>query len=115
MSNPMGNTSVMPIGGAGILYPPHSLHPDVFDQDLYMRLCPLADDIWFWWMAKRNRTRHSTVKSNTPFGYPFDGLYQFIHHGSALTHFNRKKNMNDVQLINLLQHFNLTASQFLAL
>lgn len=35
------------LGIGGVLYPPHAMHPDVFDTDLMMRLCPKADDLWY--------------------------------------------------------------------
>lgn len=40
-------------GAGGILYPPESLHPDVLHEDLFMTLCPQADDLWLYWMARR--------------------------------------------------------------
>lgn len=37
----------MALGVGGVLYPPHSLHPDVSDTEKMMRLAPKADDLWF--------------------------------------------------------------------
>ena len=37
----------LPIGFAGVLYPPSALSEQVFDEALYQRLCPKADDLWF--------------------------------------------------------------------
>ncbi|AUM13451.1 hypothetical protein [Ketobacter alkanivorans] len=37
---------IFPTGIAGVLYPPGSLHRDVLDVNLFMRLCPGADDVW---------------------------------------------------------------------
>lgn len=47
--------SVFPTGGAGTLYPPHSLHKDITDKELFMNLARYADDIWFWAMAVVNK------------------------------------------------------------
>jgi hypothetical protein len=44
-------------GGFGALYPPQSLHPDISCADIFMRDYPLDDDIWFWIMAVRNKTK----------------------------------------------------------
>ena len=44
-------------GVGGVLYPPYSLHTDVLNEDLFTKLCPKQDDIWFWAMALLNRTR----------------------------------------------------------
>ncbi|WP_146696199.1 glycosyltransferase family 2 protein [Thioclava sp. F34-6] len=40
-------------GGAGALYPPGSLHQSATDRDKFMALCPTADDLWFYWMARK--------------------------------------------------------------
>ena len=37
-------------GVGGVLYFPGCFHPDVTDATKYMRLCPMADDLWFWAM-----------------------------------------------------------------
>lgn len=44
---------VFATGVGGILYPPGSLHPDTLLVDLFQRLCANADDVWFYWMARR--------------------------------------------------------------
>ena len=46
----------MPLGVSGVLYPPHSLHPTVSDESLFMKLCPTTDDIWFWYCAVKQGT-----------------------------------------------------------
>lgn len=35
-------------GVGGVLYPPHSLKPEMMDADLFTALAPSTDDIWFW-------------------------------------------------------------------
>ena len=47
---------LVPLGVGGVLYPPGSMHPDVFDEEAFMALTPSADDLWFWAMALRNGT-----------------------------------------------------------
>lgn len=37
----------LPTGVDGILYPPNCFHDDVFNETLFMDLCPFADDLWF--------------------------------------------------------------------
>ena len=51
-------------GGAGSLYPPKSLHPDVMDEDAFMKLAPTSDDIWFWIQAIRNGYKVAVVDNN---------------------------------------------------
>lgn len=38
---------LMPIGYGGVLYPPHCLYADVQNRELFLRLTPKADDLWF--------------------------------------------------------------------
>ncbi len=44
-------------GAGGILYPPHALYKDVFDEDKFLKLCKYGDDIWFWAMAVLNGSK----------------------------------------------------------
>jgi len=44
---------LLPVGVGGILYPPASLDSEVNDSAQFMRLCPHADDLWFWLMGRR--------------------------------------------------------------
>lgn len=46
----------MPEGFAGVLYPPHSLHNDVVKKELFLKLCPTNDDLWFKIMSLLNNT-----------------------------------------------------------
>ena len=49
----VAGADVFATGVGGILYPPGALHPDTTRTDLFQSLCPNADDIWFYWMARR--------------------------------------------------------------
>lgn len=52
-------------GVGGILYPPHSLSPEMLDVELFTRIAPTTDDIWFWAAAVANGTPIVPV----PFGH----------------------------------------------
>lgn len=52
---------ILPTGLGGILYPPGALHPDVTDSAQFMALCPRADDLWFYWMARRMGSLYQKV------------------------------------------------------
>lgn len=89
---------LMPTGVAGILYPPHSLHPDVLDIASIKRLAPSADDLWFYWMARRAGTRHRKVGGK---------FVQILWPGTQKTAL-RNSNLigdNDRQVRNLLEAF----------
>lgn len=44
-------------GVGGVLYPPQSLHPEVFNESVFLDICKYADDIWFYAMALKAGTR----------------------------------------------------------
>ena len=41
-------------GVGGVLYPPQSLRKDMLDVELFLRIAPSTDDIWFWAAAVAN-------------------------------------------------------------
>lgn len=55
---------VIQTGVAGVLYPPHSLKAEMIDPELFTRLAPTADDLYFWAAAVANGRRVRPV----PFG-----------------------------------------------
>lgn len=55
---------LMPIGYGGVLYPPHCLHTDVQNRELFLQLTPKADDLWFKAMSYLAGT--STRRSANP-------------------------------------------------
>ena len=46
------------------MYPPHSLHEEVFNEEKFMTLAPSSDDIWFWLIGAMNGYKVSVVKNN---------------------------------------------------
>lgn len=51
-----------PVGCGGVLYPPHSLHENVLNENEFLKELPTHDDIWFWGHALRNNTKISVLK-----------------------------------------------------
>ena len=51
-------------GVGGVLYPPDSLKAEMLDSEIFMKLAPTVDDIWFWAAAVANGTKIAPV----PFG-----------------------------------------------
>ncbi|MEZ3590602.1 MAG: hypothetical protein K1V84_06165 [Muribaculaceae bacterium] len=52
-------------GVGAVLYPPNALHPEVLNQNVFMNICPTADDIWFNAMARLNKTEIAKVLTRT--------------------------------------------------
>ena len=66
------------IGCAGILYPPHVMHGDVFDVELIKHLAFSADDIWLSCMARLN---HADMVAT---GYDYHHLQVLIPENETL-------------------------------
>lgn len=105
-SNRQDNVMVFPCGVEGVLYPPHTLSQEVTNEDLFKKLCPLADDIWFWFCGCLNNTTRRGIRK-TSASYSFDAIYQYFHAGSALTHTNRFEHANDKQFKDLFEYYKL--------
>lgn len=87
-------------GVGGVLYKSKLLYKDIYDENLFMELCPKADDIWFWAMAVLNGTKINVVKENISniidLGYS---------HYNRLYDINVLENYNDIQLNNILEYY----------
>ena len=90
-------------GCGGVLYPPGSLPKETLQKEIFLKLCPKADDIWLKTM---------TVLS----GYPVKKLgnkyfYQkkTIPYTQKVSLFAINKNYNDIQIKNVISYFNIIA------
>lgn len=54
--NSLSKFNIM-IGCGGVLYPPNSLHSDIFNIEQIKNLIPTQDDVYFWAMAVLNGTK----------------------------------------------------------
>jgi hypothetical protein len=60
---------LLPLGVGGVLYPPGRLHSEVFNESVFLKICPTVDDIWFKAMSLLNGV--SCRKTTLEFqGYP---------------------------------------------
>jgi len=87
-------------GGNGCLYPPASLDETVLDMELALRLCPTADDIWFW--ASIQRTKTNSVCLGLAPHRPVSQQKET----SALSDVNGEQNDHQFQAV--INHFDLT-------
>ena len=92
---------VMPVGAFCTLYPPHSLDPLYSDVDLFLKLAPKADDLWFKAMALKKGTlsRSNARAIRTPI--PIIGTQEV-----ALKKVNKDQDYNRVQWLQICNHFN---------
>lgn len=108
ISDKSGN-DVFPTGGAGCLYKREWLHQDVAREDIFMKICPLADDVWFFFMELLKGTERRVLKRNKYVYIPLDDFYQYFHQHSSLASVNEQENMNDKQIKNVMDYYGLVA------
>lgn len=59
------SVDLLPLGVGGVLYPPRSLHSAATHIERFQRVCPDADDFWFYAMSRLQGSQH--VKVGTRF------------------------------------------------
>jgi len=99
---PQEQERIFPTGGAGTLYPPHCLHSDVFNKDLFMKLAPQADDVWFWAMALINGSKYPYVVIRN--GYS-NSIMDIGVQNNALQNSNVADCKNDLQLKAVIENY----------
>lgn len=92
--------SLMPVGCEGVLYPPHSLHPDLFDKDFFMTACRNADDLWLKAMSLLQGVAVMPAEQ-----HPYTYVNLLTANRGALNATNVAQNENDVQLKNILARY----------
>lgn len=53
--------NLFPTSGAGVLFPPGILSHSPADRQVALDLCPTADDVWLYWIGRRNGARYKTI------------------------------------------------------
>lgn len=95
-------------GGLGCVYPP-IFDGEILRSDIFMKLCPTADDIWFWVMEERQHIKRKYIRQKG-YGYhiPIDRVYDYdIAGDNCLNTINGLQGQNDVQLRALLDYYHL--------
>lgn len=91
---------LFPTGAGGVLYPPAALDVRVADFALARQLCPMADDVWLFWMAELRGTSHRLARRPILHPLEWDGSQ-----GVALFHQNWHGGHNDDQIRAMERHF----------
>lgn len=93
-------------GVGGVLYPPHSLDKEVFNEDVFLRICRTADDVWYNAMAIKNGTKVKKVLTRNPNGD--DHLLNYAVQDIGLKHENMEgKMLNDKQIKDVFTFYNI--------
>lgn len=90
-------------GCGAILYPPDTLHADVTNSDIFMSICPYADDIWLYFMAKLKGTEIRKAS-----GRDFNEFVEVSsNNSSGLNKLNVDRGYNDKQIRQIIEHYSL--------
>lgn len=91
-----------PTSGAGVLYPPDVFHKDVCREDIFLALCPNADDVWLYWMAALNGASQRRVSSRQ------HRLYCWVNtQSTALSCENVIRAGNDRQFSSMIERYGM--------
>lgn len=86
----VGGHLVFPTGVGGCLYKRSLLHKDICREDLFMRLAPKADDVWFYFMEVLRGTECVVLPDKGYVYIPLDIFYQHFHKEASLSATNCK-------------------------
>lgn len=94
--------NLFPLGVCGVLYPSGSLNKEIFNSDVFLKICPYNDDLWFKAMSLLNKTNCRRVfKNKNP--HPFLTLRRTQE--KSLWDINQSK--NDEQIKKVFKKYNL--------
>jgi hypothetical protein len=93
---------LVPIGFAGVLYPPNSLYQEATNSELFMKLAPRADDLWFKAMASLQGFQIRKPESQAP-----RPLHVIGSQGVSLSQGNVDQDMNRKQWQALVEYYKL--------
>jgi hypothetical protein len=94
---------VLLTGVGGILYPPTALAPSLLSDPLAHEICPTADDIWFWAVARVTGSSTVCAPRPEPLFRPIAALRGTV----GLNTVNNDGGANDIQLRRAIRHFGL--------
>ncbi|MFW1676843.1 hypothetical protein ACFVYJ_03565 [Pontibacter sp. JAM-7] len=105
-SNVHPSVLTFPTGIGGVLYFPGCFDEQIFDQSLFMSLCPNADDIWLKAMSLKKGIQCQKVNDNRDFGSRFPVIQGSQSH--CLKRINKScRGGNDAKLKAVFDHFDL--------
>ena len=99
--------------GGGCLFKSSLLYKDATNKSLFTKLCPKADDVWFYFMEILAKTPTTVLKNNEFTMIPLDNFYQLTHKGSNLSSLNVKKSFNDIQIENIMNYYHISPSDLM--
>lgn len=101
-SNKESSLLFVPTGVGGVLYPPNCYNINIFDEDVFKKICFMADDLWL----KVATLRNNTTVMITPY-FNKDLLTVGRSQNIKLVSSNSMGGGNDVQFNDVLKHFKM--------
>lgn len=101
LSSEVEGHDVLPLGVGGVLYPPHVFDDEVFNVEMFQKLTPKADDVWFKAMALRRGVPAKRLNLS-PRPFPLRPFSQTV----GLRHFNLAGG-NEQQVRACFEHYDL--------
>ena len=92
---------LFPTGAGGILYFPGAFSPQVTDREAIAELCPDADDVWLYWMARMQGSLYRQV------GGPFREIAWPRSQRTSLKTANFSGGRNDLQIQAMEERYGL--------
>jgi GTPase SAR1 family protein len=101
------------LGVGGVLYHKKFLFSDISNKDLFLKLAPYADDVWFYFMAVLKNIKIRVAKHPCNKVRYVDPYREYnLAKGYKLTTINIENNQNDVQFKNVMQYYNASLNGF---
>jgi hypothetical protein len=89
-------------GVGGVLYPPNCLMPETENSEIFLKVSPFNDDLWFWAMAVLNDKRIIVTRKQNKLSYINPERELRLGGGVTLAQENVVGSGNDRQLKNIL-------------
>lgn len=99
--------SVSAYGVSGVIYPPHIFPNEVFDKDVFLKIAPHTDDIWFWIMEYKNGIKVSLIEESSQEKNVSVNYGEYVNPDSSLALYfeNCFNGRNDKELQSLLEYY----------
>lgn len=108
VKSPVSSFLNFPLGGGGGLYHKNYLFGDIINKELFFKLAPYADDIWFYFMLVKGNTRIRVVKhpcNRVKYVNPYRE-YNLIK-GYKLATINVDGDQNDIQFKKVMNYYKI--------
>lgn len=99
--------NLLPLGGEGVVYKMNLLHADICNSELYLKLAPNADDVWFFFMSYLLGKSKVIIDNAGKSSVPIDLFYQYFNRSSALMWSNCGEGHNDSQILSVMQYYDI--------